>query len=125
MLDENNIDYKRQYRASWLKLQSLDFYLPNRNIAIECQGEQHFCPVTHFGGEDRYLDTLNRDLKKAKVCAENGIKVYYIIEEKFKKYTYDNETKKQIYNDDNVFFVRDNIDDLVLTLFEQRNENIA
>ena len=123
VLDENDISYKRQYRASWLKLQSLDFYLPNYNIAIECQGEQHFCPVVHFGGENRYLDTLNRDLKKSKICLENRVKIYYVIEEKFRKYICDNEIKKQIYNTNNVFFVKDNSYDLILTLFKQENEN--
>lgn len=59
ILEENKIEnYKRQYRTSWLNKQSLDFYLPDYNIAIECQGEQHFLPVKHFGGKERYLDTL-------------------------------------------------------------------
>ena len=114
ILKENKIEnYKRQYRTSWLKQQSLDFYLPDYNIAIECQGEQHFLPVKHFGGDEKYLDVLNRDLKKFKKCIEHNISIYYIIEERFKDYIYDNDIKKQIYNKDNTFFITDNLFNLI------------
>ena len=33
---------------------SLDFYLPKYNMAIECQGEQHYKPIEYFGGEKEY-----------------------------------------------------------------------
>ena len=73
-LDENNIMYI--YQASkrdlnWLGLQSLDFYLPDYNVAIECQGEQHFKPVD-FGGkgkewaETSYEENVRRDEYKQK-----------------------------------------------------------
>ena len=51
MLEENNIDYIQEcdYETfKWLKKQRLDFYLPKYNVAIECQGEQHYFPVS-FG----------------------------------------------------------------------------
>ena len=35
-------------RPKWLGKQSIDFFLPQYNIAIECQGKQHF----GFGGLD-------------------------------------------------------------------------
>ena len=41
-LNENNIDYIAQFSAPWLKNKTnmfIDFFLPNENIAIECQGE--------------------------------------------------------------------------------------
>ena len=47
---QNKIEYEYQKRFIWLGKQSLDFYLPKYNIAIECQGEQHFKPVD-FGGK--------------------------------------------------------------------------
>lgn len=40
-----NIKYERYKKFSWLKKQNLDFYLPDYNIAIECQGIQHFEPL--------------------------------------------------------------------------------
>ena len=50
MLKENNIKYISQYKTEWLGKQSLDFYLPDYNIGIECQGRQHFENDTFFGG---------------------------------------------------------------------------
>ena len=51
-LEEEQIDYIYQATKKdlkWLGRQSLDFYLPKYNIAIECQGRQHFEPVDKFG----------------------------------------------------------------------------
>ena len=76
-LQENNIQFEYQKRFNWLGRQSLDFYLPEYNIAIECQGEQHFTSVEHFGGENNYEKVILNDLKKKKLCEENGIKLLY------------------------------------------------
>ncbi len=80
MLSENNIKYVRCCGKDifvWLKKQHLDFYLPEYNIAIECQGEQHFTAIKHFGGEEKLKDTIRRDLEKKKICEKNGIKILY------------------------------------------------
>jgi hypothetical protein len=80
MLSENNIKYVTYCGKDifvWLKKQHLDFYLPEYNIAIECQGEQHFTAIKHFGGEANLKDTIRRDLKKKKICEKNGIKILY------------------------------------------------
>ena len=75
------------YQASkrdlnWLGLQSLDFYLPDYNVAIECQGEQHFKPVDFAGkgkewAERSYEENVRRDEYKQKLCIENGITLLY------------------------------------------------
>ena len=55
LLNRNDIKYIPQCTFEWLKYKNnlyLDFYLPDYNIAIECQGEQHFEPVEHFGGKE-------------------------------------------------------------------------
>ena len=79
-LNKNNIRFIPQCdnkTIEWLKRQSLDFYLPDYNVAIECQGEQHFQPVEHFGGEKK-LETMRKlDIKKYKLCEEHNIKLYY------------------------------------------------
>ena len=49
-LDSNNINYIYQDKPSWLKPLSLDFYLPDQHIAIECQGRQHYQSILFFGG---------------------------------------------------------------------------
>ena len=42
ILTKNNIRFERQKRFKWLGKQSLDFFLVDYNIGIECQGEQHY-----------------------------------------------------------------------------------
>ena len=76
-LIENNIIYETQKRFEWLKPQSVDFYLPEYNIAIECQGIQHFKCVEYFGGQEEFKKRLELDLIKKKKCDENKIKLIY------------------------------------------------
>ena len=76
-LDERGIPYDYQKRFDWLGRQSLDFYLPDYNVGVECQGEQHFFPVKYFGGEKTFKKTLERDKRKKKLCEENGVKLLY------------------------------------------------
>lgn len=64
-------------------MQSLDFYLPEYNIAIECQGVQHFEPREAFGGEENFKLTQERDLRKKQLCQENGVKLIYFLDKKF------------------------------------------
>ena len=83
ILKEKNIVFEEQKRFDWLGLQSLDFYLPDYSIAIECQGEQHFKPVD-FGGkgkkwaENLFKLNINRDIKKKNLCQAHKIRVEYI-----------------------------------------------
>ena len=54
-----------------------DFYLPDYNIAIECQGIQHFKPIDYFGGIQRFNKTSKMDKIKKKLCNKNNIKLFY------------------------------------------------
>ena len=83
-LDNNNVEYVYQYRNKIFGLQSLDFYLPKYNIAIECQGEQHFRPVKYFGGIKEYNKVKNLDKIKKEICDKNGIRLIYYV--RIKKY---------------------------------------
>ena len=77
---KNNIAFLQEHTFDWLRLKKklfLDFYLPDYNCAIECQGGQHFSPVDLFGGEDFFLKTLERDRLKKSLCEEHGIKIVY------------------------------------------------
>ena len=79
-LEKNGIKYiekcdKKQF--TWLGRQHLDFYLPDLNIAIECQGEQHFIPVKNFGGEKRFKKRNELDILKNNLCKEHNIKMKY------------------------------------------------
>ena len=76
-LTNNKINFEYQKLFKWLGKYSLDFYLPECNIAIECQGIQHFKPIGFFGGEDAFKSTLNRDERKYNLCKNNNIKLLY------------------------------------------------
>jgi hypothetical protein len=82
LLTENGIRFREQEPFSWLigpngGPQTLDFYLPDLGIGIECQGEQHFRAVKHFGGEKKLKYTQECDQNKLKLCEEHGIKLIY------------------------------------------------
>lgn len=80
ILTENNIDFIKQCRKDtleWLGKLSLDFFIPQYDIAIECQGAQHFEYSEFFGGENAFIKQLERDNRKAKLCLEHGVKLLY------------------------------------------------
>ena len=77
LFDNEKINYQHQQRFEWLGRQSLDFYLPDYNIAIECQGLQHFELVEYFGGEKAFQNTLKRDERKKELCVKHGVKLLY------------------------------------------------
>ena len=78
ILKEKSIDFIRQKNFEWMKRMTLDFYLPNFNIGIECQGIQHYEPVEYFGGKKKFKEQIRRDNLKKKLCMEHGIKLEYI-----------------------------------------------
>jgi len=117
LLDKNNFNYIQGYSkkdgGDWLGNQSIDFYLPNLKIAIECQGEQHFKPVD-FGNKGSEFETKQyeinkiRDGDKYNKCVKNNINLIYYTD----LIEYINETYlSTIYA---------NTDDLILEL--KRNE---
>ncbi len=77
ILSDEKINFEEQKHFEWLGRQSLDFFLPDYNIAIECQGEQHFKPISHFGGAKAYDYRLKCDEKKKLLCEKNGITLMY------------------------------------------------
>lgn len=82
VLNGLNVSFERQKRFKWLGRKSLDFYLPEYNIAIECQGEQHYFPV-NFGGKEQknseqlFKQQVKRDKIKRKLCESNNVKLVY------------------------------------------------
>lgn len=93
VLRQNNIKYISQCNSRelpWLGLQSLDFYLPNYNIAIECQGKQHFCMVDFSGVDEEGAKSefgycVSRDKMKSNKCTKNGVRLLYFTNKKFLK----------------------------------------
>ena len=50
-----------------------DFYLPEYNICIEYQGQQHYYPVEIFGGKNAFESQVLRDNIKREYCQKNNI----------------------------------------------------
>lgn len=102
-----NIKYEQYKTFEWLKMinkQSLDFYLTDYNIAIECQGKQHFRPISRFGGEKSFIFQLERDINKSKLCQEHGIKLIYLLSKEItKKDLSDIPQDKNLYTKENTF----------------------
>ena len=81
VLDNFNIEYKTEVgnkTLNWIGKLRLDFYIPDLNIGIEVQGQQHYIPVNIFGGIDALQKNIKRDELKKKLCEKNGLKLYYI-----------------------------------------------
>ena len=81
-LDDVGITYEYQKRFDWFGLQSLDFYLPDYNVGVECQGEQHFFPID-FAGKGvewackQFNKLISRDKKKKALCEKHEVKLLY------------------------------------------------
>lgn len=82
-LEKNKIKFESYKKFEWLGKQHIDFYLPEYDVGIECQGGQHFKPVSIFGGEDAFIKTISLDIKKRKLCKENGVKLFYYTNNKY------------------------------------------
>jgi len=92
----------------WLKLQTLDFYLPEYNIAIECQGRQHFSNQA-FSGKYKKRDfeyQIKNDFLKKEKCTNNNIKLYYLVD----NILYALNSNISIYNEANTF---DNLEEIL------------
>jgi hypothetical protein len=76
-LEDERIEYEYRYHSEWLGKLELDFYLPKFNVAIECQGLQHFQPIKHFGGVDRFIKQIQNDKLKFEKCIERKVTLLY------------------------------------------------
>lgn len=75
-------DAVSQKKFNWLGMQSIDIYIPSKNIAIEYQGEQHYIPVNIYGGKRGLRKQKAMDKEKIKLCKKNGIRLIYFTYEK-------------------------------------------
>ena len=90
-LEKNNVVFEPQKTFPWLRNKRempLDFYLPEYNIAIECQGEQHYKANGKFFTENKVGIIKQRDTLKYNLCKEHGIPVCYI--------KYDEDVKERL-----------------------------
>lgn len=89
-LEKHFDNVKYQVKFDWLGKQSLDFYLPDYNIAIEYQGRQHFIDIHNNNSE--FVKTCKRDKLKFIKYVKNNIKLIY--------FTYDKRNLPIKYNSD-------------------------
>ena len=104
-LKSNSIVFKRQCTNDtfkWIKLQRLDFYLPDYNIVIECQGEQHYNEKAFYPYKNKFdfKKQIKLDLTKKKNCEKNGLKIIYYVDNKNKVLK---ENICEIYDEKNTF----------------------
>ena len=109
-LEKNKIQYIPQQKFDWLGQQRLDFYLPDFNVAIECQGEQHYIP-SNFGSKHKTKEELFEyvkkcDEKKYNLCKNHDLTLIYFANIKYKEYFSDkltitniNDLKKYLFNE--------------------------
>lgn len=76
ILDELGIAYEEQYKFNDCRdigVLPFDFYIPLHNIAIEVQGQQHYSPISVFGGEKGFELTQKHDEIKKRYCDRHCI----------------------------------------------------
>ena len=108
MLIKEKVKYIYQYKTQWLGKQSLDFYLPDYNIGIECQGTQHF-GVGKWAENDNIIE---RDKKKFSLCNDNQVDLIYLIDKKNKSYV-----KEDIIDRNKIFI---DLNDIILYINEKK-----
>lgn len=101
-LTKENISFIEKANKStfkWLDRLHLDFYLPDYNIAIECQGKQHF----GIGGWSKHFNVekqILRDSRKRDLCKKNNLILLYYsnlnIEYPYEVFTNKNNLLKEI-----------------------------
>jgi very-short-patch-repair endonuclease len=80
-LKKNGLEFISQFKFDNCKsidFLKFDFYLPEYKLCIEYDGEQHFKPIEHFGGESKFLELRKRDDIKTKFCKDEGISLIRI-----------------------------------------------
>ena len=79
--DEHNIEYEMQKTFPDCKYKNVlpfDFFLPQSNICIEFQGQQHYEEVEAWGGSEGFEYRQRMDDIKRDYCKNNGIRLIEI-----------------------------------------------
>lgn len=70
-----SLTVNHQASPEWLGRQRFDGFIPEHAIALEYNGQQHYQPVSIFGGEAGLVATQERDRRKLALAKENGVEV--------------------------------------------------
>jgi hypothetical protein len=69
---DNSTSILHHGKPKWLGRQHFDIYIPEYNIAIEYQGEQHYQPIDFFSGKESFKANKLRDERKKAIAKENN-----------------------------------------------------
>ena len=73
LFNELGVKYQVQKKFQDFDLR-FDFYLPDYNVVIECDGAQHFRALnSEWDSRIKLQETRERDIRKKQYCEENGI----------------------------------------------------
>lgn len=81
------------YRGAELQGLELDIWIPDLQVGIEYQGEQHYQIIEHWGGEEGFRKQQENDLRKRMLCKSLG---YTLIEFKYSEDTTDEAVRKKL-----------------------------
>lgn len=101
-LIEYKIMFEKEKSFPWLKNSEnnslfLDFYLPEYNVAIECQGIQHYIPIKN--NIEKFNKIQYNDTEKLTKCVDNNLHIIY----------FSDEVICRNYADDKVFHSKEDI----------------
>jgi hypothetical protein len=80
-LKENKIEFIPQHRfddCKSIRPLPFDFYLPDYNMCIEYNGEQHYKPIKFFGGVKKFNSLKYNDETKVDFCNKNNIELIIV-----------------------------------------------
>lgn len=63
-----DLEISRHHRPDWLEGLELDIYIPSLKLGIEYQGQQHYQPISIWGGKGALIALQERDERKRKLC---------------------------------------------------------
>jgi len=79
-LEENNInfEYQKIIKRNKKIIFIFDFFIPEKKIVIEYDGEPHYKSIKFYGGEKGLIKRQKKDSQKNKYCKENNINLIRI-----------------------------------------------
>lgn len=108
ILEDIKVKYEFQKTFDWLVYnypQSLDFYIKDINLAIECQGSQHYNLKDELYNKD--MMTVKRDINKYNLCKNNNVNLLYVFNNDVNLDEIIKEEQLPIYDSSNVLHIKD------------------
>lgn len=101
-LQDFSIDYEMEKSFPELGTYRYDYYIPSKKILIECQGEQHFLPISFFDKAYTLEDRIGNDYKKWKYAKDNDYTLLYLMP--VSEVPWSDEKFRGMYTEDNIFY---------------------